>query len=250
MQTRQISLIFSNIHYGTSNLSFQASEQGQKTNNSFFHNIINPFEFSDYSSVEEDEIDPDLFYNKLYFHINTNENFNYMAERNYYFDILRRKLKTLVINNAFIFINGKIKNSDFKIRNIEGDIKREKKIEEERIFMDKTLGEIFSNKISIKNKTIQDKTNFNKDKIDKLRNSNDELKNIFDITFIQCLNHFMGKEPLELLNGMTTFEKIKFKDEVLKINLLNIGKKFEELMKNIKPRNGKRNKKNKFRFMK
>ena len=60
----------------------------------------------------------------------------------------------------------------------------------------------------------------------------------------------MGKEPLELLNGMTTFEKIKFKDEMLKINLLNIGKKFEELMKNIKPRNGKRNKKNKFRFMK
>ena len=109
MQTSQISLIFSNIHYGTSNLSFQASEQDQKTNNSFFHNIINPFEFSDYSSVEEDEIDPDLFYNKSYFHINTNENFNYMAERNYYFDILRRKLKTLVINNAFIFINGKIK---------------------------------------------------------------------------------------------------------------------------------------------
>ena len=65
MQTRQISLIFSNIHYGTSNLSFQASDQDQKTNNSFFHNIINPFEFSDYSSVEEDEIDPDLFYNKL-----------------------------------------------------------------------------------------------------------------------------------------------------------------------------------------
>ena len=163
-----------------------------------------------------------------------------MAERNYYFDILRRKLKTLVINNAFIFINGKIKNSNFKIRNIEGDIKREKKIVEERIFMDKTLGEIFSNKVSSKNKTIQDKTNFNKDKIDKLRNSNDELKNIFDITFIQCLNHFMGKESLELLNGMTTFDKIKFKDEMLKINLLNIGKKFEELMKNIKPRNGKK----------
>ena len=50
----------------------------------------------------------------------------------------------------------------------------------------------------------------------------------------------MEKESLELLNGMTTFEKIKFKDEMLKINLLNIGKKFEELMKNIKPRNGKK----------
>ena len=227
MQTRQISLIFSNIHYGTSNLSFQASDQDQKTNNSFFHNIINPFEFSDYSSVEEDEIDPDLFYNKSYFHINTNENFNYMAERNYYFDILRRKLKTLVINNAFIFINGKIKNSNFKIRNIEGDIKREKKIVEERIFMDKTLGEIFSNKVSDRFSTIQNKVDYNKKKIDKLRNSNNELKNIFDITFIQCLNHFIGKESLELLNGMTTFEKIAFNDEILKTNLWYVCSNYE-----------------------
>ena len=203
------------------------TDQDQKTNNSFFHNIINPFEFSDYSSVEEDEIDPDLFYNKSYFHINTNENFNYMAERNYYFDILRRKLKTLVINNAFIFINGKIKNSNFKIRNIEGDIKREKKIVEERIFMDKTLGEIFSNKVSDRFSTIQNKVDYNKEKIDKLRNINNELKNIFDITFIQCLNHFIGKESLELLNGMTTFEKIAFNDEILKTNLWYVCSNYE-----------------------
>lgn len=239
MQTRQISLIFSNIHYDTLNLSFQISEQEQ---NNLFLNINNPFDFGDNFSVEDDEMNPELFYNNLYFHINNHEDINYMEERNYYFDILRRKLKTLVINHIFKFIEGKINNSNYKIKNIEGDIKREKKIDEERIFMNKTLGEIFSNKVSSKNKTVQDRTNFNKEKIAQLRNRDDELKNIFDITFIQCLNHFMGNKSLKLLSDMTTFEKIKFKDENLKQNLLYIGKNFEELMEKIKPRNGKKKK--------
>ena len=203
-------------------------------------NNRNPFQF-DHSKNEEniDTIIPDR---DLYFHDRNKEDNNTIKEksgRKYNFDILRRKLKILVINKAFKFIQSKIKNNGDKLKKIEANVKREKKIDEERIFMNKTLGEIFSNKVSSKNKTIQDKTNFNKDKIDKLRNSNNELKNIFDITFIQCLNHFIGKESIELLNGMTTFEKIAFNDEILKTNLWYVCSNYEKLIMTSRPRNSK-----------
>jgi len=105
--------------------------------------------------------------------------------------------------------------------------------------MNKTLGEIFSNKVSDRFSTIQNKVDYNKEKIDKLRNSNNELKNIFDITFIQCLNHFIGKESIELLNGMTTFEKIAFNDEILKTNLWYVCSNYEKLIMTSRPRNSK-----------
>ena len=148
-------------------------------------------------------------------------------------------MKILVINKAFKFIQSKIKNNGDKLKKIEANVKREKKIDEERIFMNKTLGEIFSNKVSDRFSTIQNKVDYNKKKIDKLRNSNNELKNIFDITFIQCLNHFIGKESLELLNGMTTFEKIAFNDEILKTNLWYVCSNYEKLILTSRPRNSK-----------
>ena len=203
-------------------------------------NNRNPFQF-DHSKNEEniDTIIPDR---DLYFHDSNKEDNNTIKEksgRKYNFDILRRKLKILVINKAFKFIQSKIKNNGDKLKKIEANVKREKKIDEERIFMNKTLGEIFSNKVSDRFSTIQNKVDYNKEKIDKLRNSNNELKNIFDITFIQCLNHFIGKESLELLNGMTTFEKIAFNDEILKTNLWYVCSNYEKLIMTSRPRNSK-----------
>ena len=144
-------------------------------------NNRNPFQF-DHSKNEEniDTIIPDR---DLYFHDRNKEDNNTIKEksaRKYNFDILRRKLKILVINKAFKFIQSKIKNNGDKLKKIEANVKREKKIDEERIFMNKTLGEIFSNKVSDRFSTIQNKVDYNKKKIDKLRNSNNELKNIFD----------------------------------------------------------------------
>ena len=203
-------------------------------------NNRNPFQF-DHSKNEEniDTIIPDR---DLYFHDRNKEDNNTIKEksaRKYNFDILRRKMKILVINKAFKFIQSKIKNNGDKLKKIEANVKREKKIDEERIFMNKTLGEIFSNKVSDRFSTIQNKVDYNKEKIDKLRNSNNELKNIFDITFIQCLNHFIGKESLELLNGMTTFEKIAFNDEILKTNLWYVCSNYEKLIMTSRPRNSK-----------
>ena len=57
------------------------------------------------------------------------------------------------------------------------------KIDEEKIFNQKTLGDILSSKISDKYSTIQDK-DYNKKIIDKIKSCDGELKNIFDITFI------------------------------------------------------------------
>ena len=88
---------------------------------------------------------------------------------------------------------------------------KKKKIDEERSFMNKTLGEIFSSEVSRKYTTNRDKDNFNKKIIDDIIKSNKELKDlkdIFNITFIDCLNHFMGHKKLELLSGMKEFKDI------------------------------------------
>ena len=219
--------------------AFDANIQDSRDQTSISCLNRNPFQF-DHSKNEEniDTIIPDIV---LYFHGRNKEDNNEKEKsaRKYQFDILRRKLKILVINKAFKFIQSKIKNNGDKLKKIEANVKREKKIDEERIFMNKTLGEIFSNKVSDRFSTIQNKVDYNKEKIDKLRNSNNELKNIFDITFIQCLNHFIGKESLELLNGMTTFEKIAFNDEILKTNLWYVCSNYEKLIMTSRPRNSK-----------
>ena len=79
-------------------------------------------------------------------------------------------------------------------------------------FLTKILGEIFSEKISARF------TNFlhdhNKRIIQQLKNEEDEEKKLyfnklFDLTFIQCLNHFMEKDNITELYGLKTFKEIK-----------------------------------------
>ena len=144
--------------------AFDANIQDQSDQTSISCLNRNPFQF-DHSKNEEniDTIIPDIV---LYFHGRNKEDNNEKEKsaRKYQFDILRRKLKILVINKAFKFIQSKIKNNGDKLKKIEANVKREKKIDEERIFMNKTLGEIFSNKVSDRFSTIQNKVDYNKKK--------------------------------------------------------------------------------------
>lgn len=209
--------------FGTDN---QISEQDINFNSYNFN-----FIFFNNLSENENIANTILFNNQLYFHTNNNHhkvnNLNNKNIKNSYrFDFARRKLKILVLNNVFQFIKGKIKHK-YQLHKIAHQYKKEMKIDEEKKFMQKTLGDIFSCNISDKYSTIKDKKNFNKKKIDEMKNCNVELKNIFDITFIKCLNYFIEKEELNLLKGMQTFGQAKFKDEKEKEYISYIAENYE-----------------------
>jgi len=154
------------------------------------------------------------------------------SRRKYSPDCLRKKLKRLVLKYAFIFIKGKIKFKYDDLKKIGYSQIGKINIKFEKKFLYKTLGEIFSDPISNKHTTIQNKKNFNKDKIDRLRKKDPELEKIFDVKFIQCLNHFMGIKKLDELNGMKIFDEIKTSekkiDKMEENNLKFISIDYEE----------------------
>ena len=162
------------------------------------------------------------------------------SRRKYSPDCLRKKLKRLVLKYAFIFIKGKIKFKYDDLKKIGSGQIKNISIEFEKEFLYKTLGEIFSDPISNKYTTIHNKENFNKDKIDRLRKKDPELEKIFDVKFIQCLNHFMGIKKLDELNGMKIFDEIKTSekkiDKMEENNLKFISIDYEERILKSKPR--------------
>ena len=162
------------------------------------------------------------------------------SRRKYSPDCLRKKLKRLVLKYAFIFIKGKIKFKYDDLKKIGSGQIKNISIEFEKEFLYKTLGEIFSDPISNKHTTIQNKENFNKDKIDRLRKKDPELEKIFDVKFIQCLNHFMGIKKLDELNGMKIFDEIKTSekkiDKIEEENLKFISIDYEEKILKSTPR--------------
>jgi len=164
-------------------------------------------------------------------------------------DCLRKKLKGLVLKYAFIFINKIIKDknhNNFDIKKIGYDQIENVKIKDEQAFISKTLGEIFSFPISNRYTTIREKENYNKNKIDELKKIDTDLKNIFDIKYIQCLNHFMEIENINVLKGMKTFEEIKSNekkiDKMEEYNLKFISSYYEEIIKRSNPRTIKKKK--------
>ena len=81
-----------------------------------------------------------------------------------------------------------------------------------KLLLNKTIEEIFSEKISSRY------TNFppyhNKMIIQTLKKEKDEKKNIyfnklFNLTFMECLDHFIGKISIDELDGLKTFSEIK-----------------------------------------
>ena len=140
-------------------------------------------------------------------------------------DNLRRKCKHLVLKYALIFINNKIK--DIYNGNIgNGILRKELKtinhfqkyninIDFNKEFLTKTLGDIFSDDITRRFAYVP--LNHNKMVINYLMNEKDENKRnyfhkLFNINFIQCLNHFIGKDFICELKGLKCLEEIKKED--------------------------------------
>jgi hypothetical protein len=161
-------------------------------------------------------------------------------------DTLRKNIKRKVLKYSMKFINENITNKKYRIKKIEPNQVENVKVDFEQIFMYKTLGDIFSAKVSSKYTSIIDPENYNKNRIQKLRSSNEKLRNIFDITFIGCLEHFFCQSNKEELNGMKTCEDedISYKNKEEKKDIINYGKVYKEkVSQSIPSRGGKRKKK-------
>ena len=141
-------------------------------------------------------------------------------------DNLRRKCKHIVLENTMNFINDKI--VDFygnigkgifikKLLIINQSQITNATILFNKIFLNKTLGEIFSDKIS--NRYTNYLPDHNKNLIKKLIGDEDEIKrnyfkNLFNIKFIDCLKHFRQNFKIHELEGLTTFQKLGLKEVV------------------------------------
>ena len=165
---------------------------------------------------------------------------NTKERRKYDFDSARKKLKHLVLKYALDLVNQKMA---CKIQKIEYEQIKNIRIEFEKVFMYKTLGEIFSSSISKRYFKTKDRKNYNKNIINELRLLNQNLKDIFDITFLDCLNHFIDKKKNEKLDKMVLLENIDNLDEDDKKNLKKWGLVYEEEILKRRPRVTKNDKK-------
>ena len=235
----------------TYNNSFHNNTLGEK--NSFNNSLsTNPYKFyDDESSIRTNEIIPPL--NQNYNNDFIPSNFTYNADNLFVSsndvleedeeraDSLRKKIKRRVLEYSMEFINKNITNNKYHIKKIERKQVNNVKVDFEQNFMYKTLGDIFSAKVSSKLISIIDPENYNKIRIQKLRSSDEKLRNIFDITFIVCLKHFFGQSIKEELIGMRTSEEISYKTEKEKKDLINYAKVYEVKVLQSKPRNRHKN---------
>ena len=138
----------------------------------------------------------------------------------YAFDNILRKIKSMVLRHMMDFINKKIEE---KYKNIGNGIKIKKlfimektqtsksKIDFNIAFMNKKLNEIFSGNISTRNSNLPPEKN--KILIEELMNERDDEKReyfneLFGLTFLDCLDHFINKKFFPILQGLQLFNEI------------------------------------------
>ena len=136
----------------------------------------------------------------------------------YSYDNLKRECKHLVIENVMKFINNKI--YEVYEGNIDNGLLKKKllkinqaqkinaDVEFNKIFLNKTLKDILSQNIT-KQITLYE-PDHNKKVIDKIiLEKKDIFEKLFNLTFIQCLDHFIENKKIEELNGLTLYSELK-----------------------------------------
>ena len=167
-----------------------------------------------------------------------------------------RECKHLVIENIIKFINekiyeaydGNIGEGLFKkvILKLNQKQKKESKVEFNKLFIKKTLKEILSENITKRIKFYQE--NHNKQVIINLiEEKKDIFERLFNLTFIECVDHFIGNKEIKELNGLTLFSELK--EQILNKNekdgesyyknLEFFLKEFEKKINNAKSKNRK-----------
>ena len=170
-------------------------------------------------------------------------------------DNLIRKCKSVVLKYIFIFINNMIK-SVYQY-NIDNGVKvmlllkinynqiKKSKVSYNKEFLNKKIKDIFSDNIS--KKYTNHSKNHNKNLINNLLNEKDEEKRkkfekIFNLTFLECLQHFRGSIYIKELDGMTNLEEAceNFEEkedfEYYKEKFKSYINKFEKIIRKKKER--------------
>ena len=79
-----------------------------------------------------------------------------------------------------------------------------------KAFIYKTLKEIFSEKVTKRIKLLGE--DHNKELIEKLlEEKKEQFEKLFNVTFIECVEHFVGNKEINELKGLTLFKEIKEK---------------------------------------
>ena len=135
-------------------------------------------------------------------------------------DNILRKIKNAIMINVIAFINQRIMTLySYKEKEELKDMKlfklKQKNIENSRAeynkqLLNKTLKEILSGEVS--NKYKLHSPQHNKDLIERLINDKDKNKSnyfitLFQLTFMDCLNHFRGSIIIDELKGMKQFDE-------------------------------------------
>ena len=171
-------------------------------------------------------------------------------------DNLKRKCKHLVIESAIDFINKKINdayNGDIgdglvkkKLLKLNQSQKKDSHVDFNQKFLHMPLRDILSQKITSKIKYYPE--DHNKNLINVLINEKREIfEKIFDISFIECLEHFAGIKNIQILNGLTLFSELnknitKIDEKYYYENLEIYLKEFEKRINEAKPRKSKKRK--------
>lgn len=136
-------------------------------------------------------------------------------------DNLVRKIKHILIDALLKFLNYHLKIDYINSVKTDFDKKEFLKMDQSQIvsskadynryFLRKKIKDIFSHNISTKFKNYSPYHNINL--INYLLNENniyikEKYRKIFNLTFLDCLEHFIGTKTIEELEGMVTFEQL------------------------------------------
>ena len=209
--------------------AIDSNDKPTKINTNEEEGINNIFKQNKYNIIKNDNIKQiNESESKKYIYTKSNlnqkrKNENTTKRHNKYSDDnLRRRTKNLVLTYALQFINDKIRIlykgnigngiNKKELIPISRIYKVNTSIEDNKNFIYKTLGEIFSGDISSRFKT--NFPEYNKNLIKRLLNDKDENKReyfqrLFNIQFLKCIDVFSGSYDCEELKGFTKFNDIK-----------------------------------------
>ena len=168
-------------------------------------------------------------------------------------DNMQRKIKRLIIKNTQDLINYNISEKDFsspKLLTLNQEQIFNSKVEFNKAFLQKSLKDIFSENISNRYHKPSD---YNKTLIDNLINSGKEenkifFKKLFDVKFIECLEHFRKSKEIDVLKGLTLFDDLinykkdkNFEDKAYVKGITQLLMNYETIIGQKKERNRKKN---------
>jgi len=178
------------------------------------------------------------------------------------YDKIMKKIRIMILNNIIIFINKVIKiiynNNIMKsilvkqLLQIDKSNLSHSKVEYDKIFLHKKLKDILSEKINGKYSNYP--KNKNKLLIEDLIKSDKGgtyFKKLFDLTFLDCIEHIRGTKNFVELNGLMDIdEMLNYEEFKIDKNDIDIFKfhilLYEKIIYNKKPRTSKKIKINNF----